>query len=37
MVATPSLVCMWIFYIFLSVFPIVYMGIKRNSKEVENK
>lgn len=37
MVATPSLVCMWIFYIFLSFFPIIYLRIKRNNKEVENK
>ena len=30
--ATPSLIAMWIFYIFLSVFPMIYITMKK--KEV---
>lgn len=28
--ATPSLIIMWIFFIFLSGFPIIYTSLKKN-------
>lgn len=30
MSATPSLIMTWILYIFMSVFPIIYLKLKEN-------